>query len=132
MTVPVEAVDDLHDMNQNNKVSKTCSTACVSPSHTPPGTPPQPPESTTSNLRQDISKGSTASRDADQAIQLLASPAQDSTTLPLPPSQSTSSSPRRTATGQPANTSHLPISADYIMGINQIDLGPRVNDLSKM
>ena len=42
--------------------------------------------------------------------------------------------PSRSGTGQPvqpAKTS-ASISADYILGINEIDLGPRVNDLSKM
>ena len=44
----------------------------------------------------------------------------------LPPQSSSSiSQPEQHA------TSSL-ISADYILGINEIDLGPRVNDLSKL
>ena len=47
---------------------------------------------------------------------------------PGPPPQSFSSISQHE---QPANTSAL-ISTDYILGINEIDLGPSVNDLSKL
>ena len=42
--------------------------------------------------------------------------------------------PSLASTSQPVQPAHSSssISADYIMGINEIDLGPRVNDLSKM
>ena len=37
-----------------------------------------------------------------------------------------------TILGVAANKDFPSISADYILGINEIDLGPRVNDVSKM
>ena len=50
-----------------------------------------------------------------------------------PPGSQPPSTPSTSQPVQPATTSHSAlISADYILGINEIDLGPRVNDLSKM
>ena len=83
---------------------------CTSSPHTPPGTPPS---------RRSPSLATTAGTCGIQT----------------PTSASTDSiSQARTAdnisTPSSAFASALPITEDYIAGINQIDLGPRVNDLS--
>ena len=84
--------------------------------HTPPGTPiPRRSPSSVSSLVP-----TSAVTTGTCGIQLQTSAIIDSTSQPRP-ADSTSTVSRA-----------LPITEDYIAGINQLDLGPRVNDLSKM
>ena len=84
--------------------------------HTPPGTPPprrSPSSVSTLTPTSTVTTGTCG-------VPLQTSAIIDSTSQPRP-ADSTSTVSRA-----------LPITEDYIAGINQLDLGPRVNDLSKM
>ena len=86
-----------------------CTRAC-SP-HTPPGTPPSRGSPSPVSIQVPTSDVTTGT--CEIPLQTLAS-------------TETASQPRTT----PLHA--WPITEDYIAGINQIDLGPRVNDLSKL
>ena len=95
------------------------STASVSPSNTPPGSPPSPTKPLDSNLEiRNVSIAASCSGVNSVQLFPLKPPTAETPTQP-PPTQSTMASPSTA------------ITADYITGINQINLGPRLNDLSK-
>ena len=83
--------------------------------HTPPGTPP--------DLKRDSEPQSEPEEDPGALLGYFV--------VTRPNSSSSKVTPAQQESVQNTNISALP-TADYIKDINKIDLGPRMNDLSKM
>ena len=102
---------DKEDSTNNLSPAKPPPVTRACSPHTPPGTPPcrrSPSSVSTLVPTSAVIKGTSAST--------------DSTLLPR--------TADATSAASIANVRDLRITEDYIVGINQIDLGPRVNDLS--